>query len=28
MGSTWDFSDQPEALCMDDHAWLKDFSPE
>lgn len=28
MGSTWDFSDQPEALCKDDHAWLKDFSPE
>lgn len=26
LGSTWDFSAQAEALCLDDQAWLTDFS--
>ena len=26
VGSTWDFSERPQALCMDDQAWLGDFS--
>jgi hypothetical protein len=25
VGSTWDFTEKPEALCGDDHAWLADF---
>ncbi|MBB3219937.1 DUF2889 domain-containing protein [Pseudoduganella umbonata] len=25
VGSTWDFSARPEALCQDDQAWLGDF---
>lgn len=24
VGSTWDFTEKPEALCIDDHAWLDD----
>jgi hypothetical protein len=26
VGSTWDFSARPQALCLDDQAWLRDFS--
>lgn len=26
VGSTWDFSGCPEALCLDDQEWLGDFS--
>lgn len=25
VGSTWDFSARPQALCQDDQAWLADF---
>jgi hypothetical protein len=25
VGSTWDFTKKPEALCGDDQAWLADF---
>lgn len=24
VGSTWDFTEKPEALCIDDHTWLDD----
>lgn len=26
VGSTWDFSASPQALCADDHTWLQDFT--
>lgn len=26
VGSTWDFSERPQALCLDDQAWLADFT--
>ena len=26
VGSTWDFSERADALCLDDQAWLADFS--
>jgi hypothetical protein len=26
VGSTWDFSERAQALCLDDQAWLSDFS--
>lgn len=25
VGSTWDFTEKPEALCADDHVWLRAF---